>query len=107
VSNVSNVDPNCPACGEPLGSVVNCRNCVNFAAATGATIPVKAKRSERLRLLKARGIPLSLTDEERALPPSKICGATLECGAQCGRRKKHDGPCLCGGDDEGPGSCPA
>lgn len=33
---MSNVDSNCPACHRPLGSTVNCRNCVNFKAAIDA-----------------------------------------------------------------------
>jgi hypothetical protein len=43
---VSNVDPNCPACGQPLGSTVNCRNCVN-AAAAGHGKPMTKGRSKR------------------------------------------------------------
>ena len=30
---MTNVDPNCPACHQPLGSTVNCRNCGNYRRA--------------------------------------------------------------------------
>jgi hypothetical protein len=35
------------------------------------------------------------------------CGAVLECGGRCRFDAGHPPPCLCCGDDDGPGSCPA
>lgn len=34
-------------------------------------------------------------------------GGALECGGECCLLDGHDGPHLCVGDDDGPGSCPA
>lgn len=36
------------------------------------------------------------------------CGAgPLECGGVCCRLAGHEPPCLCAGDTDGPGTCPA
>lgn len=35
------------------------------------------------------------------------CGEKLECGGSCWLEQGHAPPCLCIGDDDGPGSCPA
>jgi hypothetical protein len=35
------------------------------------------------------------------------CCATLDCGGWCRLPPGHDPPCLCDGDTDGPGSCPA
>ena len=35
------------------------------------------------------------------------CGEQLYCGGSCCLDSFHDGECLCIGDDDGPGSCPA
>lgn len=44
----------------------------------------------------------------KALQARYRCGAgPLECGGSCARLKAHDGPCLCAGDTDGPGTCPA
>lgn len=34
------------------------------------------------------------------------CSLPLECGALCGLLPNHDGDCLCGGETDGPGTCP-
>ena len=36
-----------------------------------------------------------------------VCEIRLECGATCYLPQYHTGPCLCTGDTDGPGSCPA
>ncbi len=35
------------------------------------------------------------------------CPHGLECGSGCIEPMGHAGPCMCVGDDDGPGSCPA
>jgi hypothetical protein len=35
------------------------------------------------------------------------CGKKLECGGLCYLPPGHDGECQCGGDIDGPGTCPA
>lgn len=36
------------------------------------------------------------------------CGlGPLECGGTCHLPLGHDPPCLCAGDEDGPGTCPA
>ena len=35
------------------------------------------------------------------------CSAKLECGGPCCLVPGHPPPCLCGGDMDGPGTCPA
>jgi acetamidase/formamidase len=36
-----------------------------------------------------------------------VCNRTLDCGSRCYLPTKHDGACMCVGDTDGPGSCPA
>lgn len=37
-------------------------------------------------------------------PP--LCRKVLECGGECILSAKHEPPCMCVGDTDGPGSCP-
>lgn len=40
--------------------------------------------------------------------PAILCGQPIECGEKCFLPMKHEGPCLCIGDEDGqPNSCPA
>ena len=49
----------------------------------------------------------AIVDWGNALRRPHECGAPIECGGSCWLFKGHEPPCLCGGDTDGPGSCPA
>lgn len=60
------------------------------------------------RLKAEADYQLGRRQQESHKPPlHPACGKTLECGGTCYREPNHEGPCLCSGDMDGPGSCPA
>ncbi len=52
-------------------------------------------------------IGLALGYWGEAIRDRYACLASLECGGKCRLPTGHEPPCLCDGDTDGPGSCPA
>lgn len=78
---------------------------VEFAAHLAARVfpdpTIYREPAERMRLRFA------IEAWARAIRERYECEETLECGGKCCRLKTHEPPCLCAGDTDGPGSCPA
>jgi hypothetical protein len=57
----------------------------------------------------AKGYRAHCERERKALEARRAaaCAKTLECGGWCRLAPNHEDECLCDGDTDGPGTCPA